>query len=133
VTDGVSNAELTTYLELLGKLTPAQWGAARQSGRRVSESAKNNAARAEGMAVAKAKARAANRDLTRLAAANSARKMATGVACDAAQKAATNAGLAAEAIVVRDLITVEQFAAITVPMRAAGIDFDQLTAVKVSQ
>ena len=38
------------------------------------------------------------------------------------------AWVAARALVVRDLISTEQFDILTAPMRAAGIDFDALTA-----
>lgn len=36
---------------------------------------------------------------------------------------------AARALVVRDLITPDQFATLTAPMRTAGVDFDHLTGV----
>ena len=50
---------------------------------------------------------------------------------EAARKAALptlwGASRAAVALVMRDLITPEQFDTLTAPMRAAGIDFDVLT------
>ena len=62
----------------------------------------------------------------RYAAGDAARYAAGDAAGDAARYAAWYAALA---LLVRDLITTEQFDALTAPMRAAGIDFDSLTEV----
>ena len=56
---------------------------------------------------------------------DAARGAARGAAWEAAWGAAWDA---AWALVVRDLVSTEQFDVLTAPMRAAGIDFDTLTA-----
>ena len=53
------------------------------------------------------------------------------VARDAVRNAVRNAAWdAVRALLVRDLITTEQFDTLTAPMRAAGINFDTLTATE---
>lgn len=126
------SADLAAYLKALGGLTPEQWGAARQSGRRVAESARNKAARADCVVVVQSVAWQSGRDVARLVAGVSAKKLATNAGCDAGKRSIIHAALAAEAIIVRDLITDQQFETLTIPMRAAGIDFDQLEAARVS-
>jgi hypothetical protein len=54
-----------------------------------------------------------------------ARDAARASARDAAWDAARASARAAEALVVRDLITSEQFATLTGPMRAAGVTFTE--------
>lgn len=49
---------------------------------------------------------------------------------DAAGAAAWSAADSAASLIVRDLITDEQFATLTAPMRAAGIDFDQIGSIR---
>ena len=56
-----------------------------------------------------------------------AREVTWGAAWIAAREATREA---ARALVVRDLITTEQFDALTAPMRSAGINFDTLTATE---
>ena len=60
------------------------------------------------------------------AALSAAWSAARGAAWGEARGAAWVAGRVAATIVARDLISGEQFAALTAPMRAAGIDFDNL-------
>ena len=71
------------------------------------------------------------REVTWYAARDAARKAALDAAWSAARYAAWDAVLDAScALVVRDLITTEQFDALTAPMRSAGINFDALTATE---
>jgi len=67
-------------------------------------------------------ARVAARDAGR----DAARDAGWDAAWDAARDAGWDAGRAGEALVVRDLISAEHFDILTAPMRAAGIDFDNL-------
>ena len=67
-------------------------------------------------------------EAVRRAARDAARSAARVATWRPARRATLDATLdAAGALVVRDLITTEQFDALTAPMRAAGIDFDALT------
>ena len=104
---GPNGAEVVAFLKLLPTLTGPQLDAA-------------------GVAA---------RDAAWNAAWGAARDAAWNAAGNAAWNAAWNAaGVAAwgtvGALMVRDLITTEQFDALTAPMRAVGIDFDTLTATE---
>ena len=101
---GPNGVEVVAFLALLPTLTRAQWDAAR--------SAAWGAARSAAWDAAWSAAWAAAWDAARSAAGVSA----WGAARDAAR-----------ALLVRDLISAEQFDILTAPMRAAGIDFDSLT------
>jgi len=68
----------------------------------------------------------AARDAARDAGRDAARDAGWDAAWDAARDAGWDAGRAGEALVVRDLISAEHFDILTAPMRAAGIDFDNL-------
>ena len=97
---GPNGAEVAAFLDLLPTLTDTQWVAARSS---AWSSAWSSASYAAWSAASYA--------------AWSADRIAAWEA----------AGDAAGALVVRDLITTEQFDVLTAPMRAAGIDFNSLT------
>ena len=100
--DEARGVELAAYLALLPGLTAEQWVAARVA------------------------ARDAGRDAARDAGWDAAWDAARDAAWDAARDAGWDAGRAGEALVVRDLISAEHFDILTAPMRAAGIDFDNL-------
>jgi len=108
--DEARGVELAAYLALLPGLTAEQWVAARVAAR----DAGRDAARDAGWDAAWDAARDAAWDAARDA------------AWDAARDAGWDAGRAGEALVVRDLISAEHFDILTAPMRAAGIDFDNL-------
>ena len=113
---GPNGAEVAAFLDLLPTLTRAQWEATRV------------AARGTAWNVARGVARSATRVAARDAAWYVARSSALNAAWDAVEDAAGVADLdAAGALVVRDLITTEQFDILTALMRAVGIDFDALT------
>ena len=109
---GPNGVEVAVFLDLLLTLTRKQWKAARRGARVAAGYASRRAARY---------------------AARSASRHAAWYAVGAAAGAATRedawdaAGNAALALLMRDLITEEQFDALTAPMRAAGINFDALT------
>ena len=108
---GPNGAEVVAFLDLLPTLTRTQWDAAGDA--------------------AWLTARGAARDAAWGAARRAARDAAWNAAWDAARVAAWNAARvatldAAGALVVRDLITAEQFDTLTAPMRAAGINFAAL-------
>ena len=97
---GPNGVEVAAFLDLLPTLTSAQWSAAW----------------------------VAAWDAAWVAAWDAARSAAGSAARSAARSAAwVAAGDVALALLVRDLITTEQFDVLTAPMRAAGIDFDALT------
>ena len=101
---GPRGVEVAAFLELLPTLTSAQWAAAWCAVEDAAWYAAWNAAR------------------------DAAWDAAWVAASDAAWAAAgSSASDATLALLVRDLITTEQFDALTAPMRAAGIDFDALT------
>ena len=100
--DEARGIEFAAYLALLPGLTAEQWVAAR--------------------VVARAAARSAARVVARVVAGDVARSSA-GVA---ERSAVWSAVWGANALVVRDLISVEHFDILVAPMRAAGIDFDNL-------
>ena len=100
---GPNGAEVAVFLDLLPTLTTTQWAAA--------------------LVAARDAARDAAFDAARYAARVAAWDAAFNAASDAAFDAASDAALA---LLVRDLITTEQFDVLTAPMRAAGIDFDTL-------
>ena len=113
---GPNGAEVAAFLDLLPTLTTTQWEATRV------------AARGTAWNVARGVARSATRVAARDAAWYVARSSALNAAWDAVEDAAGVADLdAAGALVVRDLITTEQFDILTALMRAVGIDFDALT------
>ena len=133
---GPNGVEVAAFLALLPTLTRAQWVAALvaagsaawvAAGSATSDAA-GEAARSADRAAAWGAAWGATWDAA-WEAARSADRGATwgaawGATWDAAWEAARSAALA---LLVRDLITTEQFDALTAPMRAAGIDFDALT------
>ena len=104
---GPNGAEVAAFLDLLPTLTRAQWDAAM----RVAGDAAWFAARA------------AVRGAAMRAALDAAMRVARDAAWGAVWGATRDAALA---LLVRDLITTEQFDILTAPMRAAGIDFDVL-------
>lgn len=140
--DEARGIELAAYMALLPTLTFAQLDAAQKNARNAgfvavraeafceandaSRASERGAALDNAVAVARGAARDAERPRVRArgratpgrAAYNEARLTAL-----AAELAAVDA---AAAIVTRDLITAEQFAVLTAPMRAAGVDFTNL-------
>jgi hypothetical protein len=129
--DDTRGIELTTYLALLPHLTTEQWGIARQAARRATESAERNPIRRDARTAIKSAAQTSNRTAAHTAASTTTRNATRDIPSDAARRATRDAVSAAEAIVVRDIISNEHFTIITAPMRAAGINFDQLTPVNV--
>ena len=133
---GPNGAEVAAFLDLLPTLTTTQWTAARDAvWAAVGDAARDAACDAVRDAVrdaARFAARVAARDAVWYAAGDAARDAARAAvwyavwyaAGDAVRDAACDA---AGALLVRDLITTEQFDILTAPMRAAGIDFDALT------
>ena len=103
--DEARGVELAAYLAVLPTLTKEQWE------RVAAWDASQDAARGAAWDAAWAAARGAEWDAAR------------GAEWDAAWDAAW----AAVAIIVRDLITPDQFDTLTAPMRAAGVNFDGLT------
>ena len=117
---GPNGADVAAFLDLLPTLTTTQWSAARYA----AGDAAGDAARVAAWFVAGD----ATWDAARYAARDAAGKAAWCAARSVAWCAARSVTLdAAGALVVRDLITTEQFDILTAPMRAAGIDFDTLT------
>ena len=125
---GPNGVEVAAFLELLPTLTRTQWSAAWGAVRYAAWDATWFAAWDA--------VRSAARDATWSAALAAVRSAALAAAGDAAWAAARSAALAAAgdaalaaagAIVVRDLISTEQFDVLTAPIRAAGINFDALT------
>ena len=112
---GPNGVEVVAFLELLPTLTNTQWDAARDAAWDAAGDAAWDVARDAVLDATRGAARGAAFYAARFAARNAAR--------DAAWNAAGDAVLA---LLVRDLITTEQFDALTAPMRAAGIDFDAL-------
>jgi len=108
--DEARGVELAAYLALLPGLTAEQWVAARVAARDAGRDA----------------ARDAGWDAAWDAARDAAWDAGWDAAWDAARDAGWDAGRAGEALVVRDLISAEHFDILTAPMRAAGIDFDNL-------
>ena len=107
---GTNTAQVEAFLALLPGLTEKQWAGAGAAGR--------GAALAAALDEAVDAARVADRVAARVAAWYAAR--------GASWFAARAAAWAAEALVVRDLISQEQFDTLTAPMRAAGVNFDAL-------
>ena len=113
---GPNGVEVAAFLDLLPTLTTTQWDAAWDAAWNAAGDAAWDAARD------------AARDAAGDAAGDAARNAARSAAGDAAWGAAWVAARdAARALLVRDLITTEQFDVLTAPTRAAGIDFDALT------
>jgi len=116
--DEARGIELAAYLALLPTLTAEQWDAA------------GDAARVAGGAAARSAAWSAARvaawDTARDTAWVAARDAAWDATWDAARSAAWSAAWGANALIVRDLISAKHFDILTAPMRAAGIDFDNL-------
>ena len=105
---GPNGRQVAAYLDLLPTLTSEQWHEARHAAWDVGFAAWDAA-----------------RNAARYAAAQDAAAWDVGFAArDVAARYA--ARYAAVALVVRDLITPDQFATLTAPMRAAGVDFDRL-------
>ena len=128
---GPNGVEVTAFLDLLPTLTTTQWTAARDAVRDAARFAARVAAKdavwyAAGDAARDA-ARAAVWYAVWYAAGDAVRDAARVAARDAVWYAVRDAACdAAGALLVRDLITTEQFDVLTAPMRAAGIDFDAL-------
>ena len=109
---GPRGAEVVAFLDLLPTLTTTQWDAARDAAWSADRIAAWEAAG----------------DAAWIAAWDAAWDAARDAAWTATWEAARDAAwVAARALLVRDLITTEQFDILTAPMRAAGIDFDALT------
>ena len=117
---GPNGAEVAVFLDLLPTLTNAQWGAARVA----AWNATCDATRAAAWDSVRDATWNAAGGATRAAAWDAAWDATWAAAWYAARGAASDATLA---LLARDLITAEQFDALTAPMRAAGIDFDALT------
>ena len=121
---GPNGVEVAVFLDLLPTLTSTQWEATRgvawDATRGVAWDAAGSAARGAARSAAREAAWVATGD---------AAWVATGDATWVAAEEATGsvAWDAVRALVVRDLITTEQFDILTAPMRAAGINFDALT------
>lgn len=120
---GPNGAEVAAFLDLLPTLTSAQWDAAWVAAWGAARDATRDAARGATWDAAWGAARDAARDAARGAARGATWDATWDVARDAAWDAAWGAALA---LLVRDLITTEQFDVLTAPMRAAGINFDAL-------
>ena len=117
---GPNTAKVEAFLALLPKLTDEQWAAAREAGGDASWSFEWHVAADAALGAAEAAERIAEWDAAEVAvrpAAASRWRVA----------AAWAAAWGAAALVMRDLITPEQFDILTAPMRAAEIDFDALT------
>ena len=114
--DEARGIELAAYLALLPGLTAEQWDAARD--------AERDATWDMAWDMAGDAARDAERDAAGDAALTASR--AAGVAARAARVATWGAAGGTNALIVRDLISVEHFDILAAPMRAAGIDFDNL-------
>ena len=140
---GPQGEALIAYLTLLPTLTQTQWDAvARDAARDAARKAAWRAARDAAWSAARSAAWStawsaawstawsaawdAARSTARSAAWSAAWDAARDAARSAAQAAAWSADGAAEAIIVRDLISDEHFRVLTAPMRAAGVDFDRL-------
>ena len=115
--DEARGVELAAYLAVLPTLTKEQWE------RVAAWDASQYAAWDAAWDAAWAAARGAAWDAARGAEWDAAWDAARGAEWDAAWDAAW----AAVAIIVRDLITPDQFDTLTAPMRAAGVNFDGLT------
>ena len=115
---GPNGAEVAAFLALLPTLTSAQWINTFAATRDATRDAAGGAAWV------------AARDAAWGAAWVAARDAAWDAAWGATQVAVWDAaGDAVIALLVRDLISTEQFDVLTAPMRAAGIDFNSLTEV----
>ena len=113
---GPNGAEVAAFLALLPTLTSAQWDAARSTALVVARGADFDAAWSAAWSAARGAAKVASR------------RAVWDAAGDAAGIVAGNAaGDAVLALLVRDLITTEQFDVLTAPIQAAGIDFNALT------
>jgi len=116
---GPNGKQVVEYLDSLPSLSAAAWDAAR-------DAARSAARHASGAAVLAAKRAAVSFDAARDAAWAAARSAALSAALSAARSAAFDAARdAALALVVRDLITAEQFETFVAPMRAAGLTFEE--------
>jgi pimeloyl-ACP methyl ester carboxylesterase len=118
---GPNTESVEAFLAQLPGLDYAAWAAARAA----AWDAEADAAWDAAWAAARAAAWAAERAAAWAAAWAAARAAAWAAARAAAWDAARAAAWAAEALVVRDLITREQFDIITGPMRAAGVTFTE--------
>ena len=105
---GPNGAEIVAFLDLLPTLTNTQWAAAKDAAQGAIQVAAWGA--------------------DRIAAWGADRIAAWSATWEAARSATGSAAKSAVgALLVRDLITTEQFDVLTAPMRAAGIDFNALT------
>lgn len=114
--DELRGAEVEAFLKMLPELTAEQWDAAGYetwiaAGDELRVVAWNEAGNEAGNELQGA-----------------ARSAAAGAARRACSEARVEARVAAWGLVARDLIAVEHFNILTAPMRAAGIDFDNLVA-----
>jgi hypothetical protein len=109
--DEVRGVELAAYLALLPGVSDAQWE-------------KVDAARGAVWDAARAAVWAPVRDAARASAWDAAAVRVSAWDADAAWDAVWGAAMA---LLVRDQITTEHFETLVAPMRAAGIDFDNLT------
>ena len=116
---GPNGVEVVAFLELLPTLTSTQWDATCDATWDAAWDATWDAARDATWDAARKAVWVAVWDAVWVAAWDAARD----AAWDASRKAAC-------ALVVRDLITTELFDTLTAPMRAAGINFDALTATE---
>ena len=120
---GPNGVEVVAFLDLLPTLTSTQWEATRG----VAWDAVRAAARVAAWDAAWDAALDAAGSAAGRAAWVAVRVAVRDAARDATGDAAWDAALdTTGALVVRDLITREQFDVLTAPMRAAGIDFDAL-------
>ena len=114
---GPNGDQVVRFLELLDGLTAKQWSAAGAAAWVAVRYAAEVAAWAAAPSAARYAAGVSARDAAEVAAWAAARSAARDAARDAAWPAAG-------ALVVRDLITPEQFDVLVAPMRAAGVEFD---------
>ncbi|MCL2464838.1 MAG: hypothetical protein FWF28_07190 [Micrococcales bacterium] len=134
---GPQTGQVEAYLALLPTLAGEQWSVAWDAARTAARNAVWSAAWIAGRNAAWDAGRNAARSGEMLAAWGAVQVAAAGdgpgdglgAARVAARGADWLAAVAAEALVVRDLITSDQFEILVAPMRAAGIDFDTLGEV----
>ena len=112
---GPRGAEVAAFLDLLPTLTSTQWVAAWEATWNATWNAARDVAGGAAWVATWVASQAAVEDAAWDAAGDVAGDVAGDIAADAAW-----------ALLVRDLITTEQFDVLTAPMRAAGINFDSL-------
>lgn len=116
---GPNTAKVEAFLALLPKLTDEQREAAHEAGWDASWSFEWHVAADAALGAAEAAERIAEWDAAEVDVRPAASRWRVA--------GAWAASWAAVALVMRDIITQEQFDALTAPMRATGIDFDALT------